>query len=401
MDREPIPQPAPVPTARSPRDVRLDFFRGLAMFIIFIAHVPENVWFLFIPARFGFSSAAELFVFCSGLASAYAFGRIFVKEGWFAGTRRILYRIWQVYWAHIGLALALIAISVAALPITGVDYAARLGLVPFFAMAGEGFLKLMTLRFMPAFLDILPMYLVLLALVPAMMLLSRLHRFAPLGAMAILWLGTQITGFNLPGGTEPGGTWFFNPFAWQAVFFTGFAFGMGWLRAPILKRGILFWSCVAILIASVPVNFWAFTDNIETLAAIHDWFIPPDGKTHLAAPLYLHFMASVYVVLVLVDPVRDRLARLKPIVLVGQQALATFMASIILAWISGMVLDALGRGIVTVSFVNLAGFAGLVLVAMIARGYKGGGKSGRGEIKAAKEGRAASHESVPRLAPAE
>ena len=59
------------------RDVRLDFVRGLSMFIIFVAHVPANSWFLFIPARFGFSSAAELFVFFSGLASCYAFCRIF------------------------------------------------------------------------------------------------------------------------------------------------------------------------------------------------------------------------------------------------------------------------------------------------------------------------------------
>ena len=60
-----------------PRDPRLDFFRGLGMFIIFIAHLPWNSWALYIPARFGFSDATEIFVFCSGMASAIAFGRIF------------------------------------------------------------------------------------------------------------------------------------------------------------------------------------------------------------------------------------------------------------------------------------------------------------------------------------
>jgi hypothetical protein len=50
------------------RDPRLDFFRGLAMFIILIAHVPSNWWTLWIPARFGFSDATEIFVFCSGMA---------------------------------------------------------------------------------------------------------------------------------------------------------------------------------------------------------------------------------------------------------------------------------------------------------------------------------------------
>lgn len=362
------------------RDVRLDFFRGLAMFIIFVAHMPANSWFLFIPARFGFSSAGELFVFCSGLASSFAFGRVFVKEGWLAGTRRILYRIWQVYWAHIGLALVLITVSVVGLDITGIDYPKAIGLDWFFAHAGEGLLKLMTLRFTPTFLDILPMYLVLLAMVPLMMGLAMIARVLPLLAMVGVWLVVQIYGANLPGGQMPGMVWFFDPFAWQLVFFTGFAFGMRWLPVPRFERGVLFWFCVIFLVASVPVNFWAFTDNVAVLSDIHNWFVPEDGKTHLVLPLYLHFLASAYVVLTLVDPIKARLAEVSPIILVGQQALATFMASIILAWVGGMILDQIGRSEVALALVNLAGFAGLVVVALIAGGYKSG-SIGKGRAK--------------------
>jgi hypothetical protein len=64
----------PTTPAKRPRDERLDLFRGLTMLIIFVAHLPENSWNAWIPARFGFSSGAELFVFCSGIASALAFG---------------------------------------------------------------------------------------------------------------------------------------------------------------------------------------------------------------------------------------------------------------------------------------------------------------------------------------
>ena len=63
--------------ARRPRDPRLDFFRGVGMFIILIAHITDNPWTLWIPARFGFSDATEIFVFCSGMASALAFGALF------------------------------------------------------------------------------------------------------------------------------------------------------------------------------------------------------------------------------------------------------------------------------------------------------------------------------------
>ena len=90
--------PAAVSTTR---DIRLDFYRGIAMFIILVAHIPGNAWANWIPARFGFSDATEIFVFCSGMASAIAFGGAFVRRGWLMGTARVLFRCWQVYWAHI------------------------------------------------------------------------------------------------------------------------------------------------------------------------------------------------------------------------------------------------------------------------------------------------------------
>jgi hypothetical protein len=358
------------PHPRSSRDVRLDFFRGIAMFVIFVAHVPSNSWFGFIPARFGFSSAAELFVFCSGLASSFAFGRLFQRDGFSAGLFRTLSRVWQVYWAHIGMSLVMIIVSIIGLKLLGTDYPTRLGLGWFYAHPAEGVFAMMTLTYTPAYLDMLPVYLVLLAMLPLVMLVARLSPKLALGALFALWALVQVTGFNLPGGQGPGNTWYFNPFAWQLVFFTGFAFGMGWLRAPALRKGKLFWLCVAFLLLSVPVNFWAFTDNVPVLAEIHNALIPPDGKTNLNPLLYLHFLASAYVVLILIEPIRGELHRARPIVLVGQQALATFMASTALAWSLGMVLDVTGRGLLATSLANLIGFAGIIAVAALARLYK-------------------------------
>ena len=85
------------PVAKTVRDPRLDFYRGLAMFIILVAHIPRNAWTGWIPARFGFSDATEIFVFCSGMASAIAFGGAYARKGWFLGSARVAFRIWQVY----------------------------------------------------------------------------------------------------------------------------------------------------------------------------------------------------------------------------------------------------------------------------------------------------------------
>ena len=105
-----VPLSAP---AKRERDLRLDFFRGIAMFIILLAHTPGNSWTLWIPARFGFSDATEIFVFCSGMASGIAFGSVFVNRSWFLGASRICFRVWQVYWAHIGVVLVTAALMVA------------------------------------------------------------------------------------------------------------------------------------------------------------------------------------------------------------------------------------------------------------------------------------------------
>ena len=55
---------ANLPLAR--RDVRLDLFRGLANWAIFLDHIPHEVLSWITIKNYGFSDAADLFVFISG-----------------------------------------------------------------------------------------------------------------------------------------------------------------------------------------------------------------------------------------------------------------------------------------------------------------------------------------------
>lgn len=354
--------------AKPARDVRLDFVRGLSMFIIFVAHVPANSWFLFIPARFGFSSAAELFVFCSGLASGYAFGGAFVKQGFGIGTRRVIRRVVQVYGAHLGLLAGLVAASFVGFWLTDIDYPGKLALAPLFASNGSGVIDLLTLRWMAAYTDILPLYIVLLAMIPLVMALARVSTHLLFAALGGLWLVANLTGLNLPAN---GTGWFFNPFAWQLLFFAGFSFGMGWLPAPQLRKGWLFWLCALIVLISIPLNFWAFLEAFPALDHLRESLLPPGNQTFLSPFRFGHFLALAYVGLVLIDPYRATLARMTPIVKVGQQSLPTFITSTILIWVAGMALDWTGRGEIATALVNLAGFGVIIAVAYIASALKG------------------------------
>jgi len=149
------PTAVAAPVRASTRDPRLDFFRGIAMFIILIAHIPGNMWNSWIPARFGFSDATEIFVFCSGMASAIAFGACYARQGWLMGSARVIFRVWQVYWAHICL-FFFVAMSMAALDTYGAfdkSYVNSLNLKHFFDDPMPNIVGIFTLTYVPNFFD--------------------------------------------------------------------------------------------------------------------------------------------------------------------------------------------------------------------------------------------------------
>ena len=360
------------------RDLRLDFYRGLAMFIIFVAHVPFNPWALWIPARFGFSDATEIFVFCSGMASAFAFGRTFGARGWPVGAARTLYRAWQIYWVHIGLFVALAGILVLIDGATAVEdgHVAGLELQPFFADPAAGLAGLVTLRYVPKHFDILPMYFGILLLLPLVMAARSLGRWAPAFLVGGLWFVAQLGWLGLPAEPWSDRVWFFNPFGWQLVFFTGFAFASGWIGAPPVSPRLVALAA-AVLLVSVPFVHFAALDASPFLAAAADRLAPLASKTELGLLRYLHFLTLAYLAYVVSGPGGERLRAsgatgvvASAIHKVGQQALATFVMGMICARLAPVLLDALGGSALAVAATNLAGFAVLIATAYVAGWFR-------------------------------
>src|ERR671934_337026 len=83
------------------RDLRLDLFRGLALWLIFLDHIPNNIVNWFTIRNYGFSDAAEIFVFISGYTAALVYGRAMRERGALFATAQIYRRVWQLYVAHI------------------------------------------------------------------------------------------------------------------------------------------------------------------------------------------------------------------------------------------------------------------------------------------------------------
>jgi len=366
------------PVVPKKRDVRLDFFRGLAMFIIFIAHTPQNLWTLYIPARFGPSDATEIFVFCSGFASAIAFGGAFKRYGWGVGCARVLYRCWQIYWAHICVfltVLALVSLGTFYLP-TGKDYIGGLNLYHFVNDPARGILHLMTFTYVPNLFDILPMYFGALLLLPVMVLLARFHVGLAIGFSVGLWACVQAFGWEFPAEwwTRDDGTvraWFFNPLAWQLLFFTGFAFGAGWIKRPP-RSALIFWTSVVFVVITIPVEYWPIRQHSQFLRDVWDATRWGTYKTDFGILRYAHFLCLAYIALYLLDG-REQVLHakaFKPIIKVGQQALATFLAGLVMSRVAGMFLDVVERDPFTWAVANLSGFVFLIAVAYLVAFFK-------------------------------
>lgn len=347
------------------------------MFIILIAHITDNPWTLYIPARFGFSDATEMFVFCSGMASAIAFGSVFAKAGWWLGTLRIAQRLWQVYWAHLGVFFTVL-LAMLLLDHShwfAKDYIRLLNLTPFLNATGPNMIGLMTLTYVPNYFDILPMYLVILAMIPVVMGLARIDTRLPIAASALLWAYANASGLNLPAewwfsnGSTRG--WFFNPFGWQLVFFTGFFLMQGWLPAPPVNRWLI-GLAIAVVVISLPFA-WYVTINASEL--VREWRganVPLIDKTRFGILRFAHFLALAYLAWIVVGPRGVRLSQgrvwtgiVGVISRVGQQSLAIFMTSMVTARLFGVMLDVAGRGPLAVLAVNLLGFATIIGVAAL------------------------------------
>ncbi len=214
--------PAAVTAQRAlSRDLRLDFFRGVALLLIFIDHVSGNRFAALTLQSFGFADAAEVFVFIAGMAAVYAYRKKFLNDGFMSGTRAVFARIRTLYLAHLmmltGFAL------MAGLSLTGFtsyDLVHKLGLKPLLETPLEAALLAPVLGYLPNYLDILPLYVLLLAALPVMLTANRIHVLLPLTLAGMVYTMAHITGINMPNFGNGFG-WFLNPFAWLLLFVSG------------------------------------------------------------------------------------------------------------------------------------------------------------------------------------
>jgi hypothetical protein len=305
------------PNRSRSRSVLIDFLRGLCLVVMTVDHLPETLIKKFTLQGFGFFSAAECFVFLSGLVAGRVYGQIAITKGSAVLRQRALRRAVFLYLAN-------------AVLMTLMILAAREGLVTL----GRGFYpdwslwsKILLFLASPVNADILRMYCIFFLLLPGVLWALMNDRFYYMAAISgCLWLAASL-GYGMT--ALPAGTGYFDLMSWQLLFVAGICFGF--TPVPNLKkfRTPTSWTavCLAVVGAFFVIRRWHFLTG-QQWSPYFEWLFHWKRTLPIGCLLnFAAFSAAVYryrrplTVVVVTWPG-------KAIVFLGQHSLQVFVWSI-------------------------------------------------------------------------
>jgi hypothetical protein len=318
------------------RDLRIDFFRGLALYMVVFDHIGSDPLSRFTYQGLGFSDAAEIFVYVSGVACGLAYSSLLERRGWGALRQVLGARAIRIYFYYALSSAAMILLITAAGDIwknqfhtdeyvSGVMKHAD----PVMAMWSA-----LSLISPPDLSDILVFYIAMtLVAVPILVAGFRYRATATLAASAFVWgLSQSFSGSTL----SLEGYWAINPFAWQFLFAIGMFFGTR--RKPIIPD--LQSSVVAMAWAIVVVAFLYrlivrvsphFGFDVEWLNMSAPTF--SEMKMNLSALRLTHFLSVALLVARYLGPTSPLLQWpvFAPVVQIGARPLEIYSLTVVLS----------------------------------------------------------------------
>jgi hypothetical protein len=349
------------------RDLRLDLFRGVANWAIYLDHIPDNVVNWITTRNYGFSDAADLFVFISGYTASFVYAKMMLERGFIVGGTRLTKRVWQLYVAHIVLfVIYIVAIGYVAQRFSDPDIINEFNVVGLLDSPIETLRQGLLLKFKPVNLDVLPLYIVLMGLFPPVLWLMLRRPDAVMIASFALYFAARWFGWNLS--AYPAGTWYFNPYCWQLLFVFGAwcALGGAMRSRSFINSSYMLCFCVAYLLFALVMTmagrFPAFGDLFP--AWLFDAFNPND-KTNLAPYRFLHFAVIVVLVVRFVPKEWKGLEWrvFDPLVKCGQQSLAVFCVGVFLSFVGHFALMLSSGSLLAQIVISVTGIALMTLVA--------------------------------------
>jgi hypothetical protein len=221
------------------------------------------------------------------------------------------------------------------------------------------------LRYQPGNLDLLPLYIVIVAVFPVGLWCLLRKPDLTMVASIILYFAARHFAWNLP--AYPDGNWYYNPFAWQLLFMFGawFALGGALDSQTVIRSKALVWIGAAYLLFALIMTF---AGRFESFGALFpDWLFKtfnPNDKTNLAPYRVIHFVIIAFLVTRFVPRDWKELdARwAEPLIVCGQHSLEVFCGGVFLAFVAHSML-VLHSGFLMQIFVSIAGIALMCAIA--------------------------------------
>jgi hypothetical protein len=353
------------------RDLRIDFFRGVALWWIFTDHIPADWLGNFSIRNYALCDATEIFVLLAGYAGGIAYGGTMRRQGWLYAGADVVRRAWTLYIAHIFLFVIFAAqVGISANALDRADYLDEIHLDVLGDAPYRALFEALTLHFQPAYLNILPLYVVVLLMFALALPLLRWPSVLA-GLSLAVYAAARLFDLNLPSWT--GGGWFFNPLTWQLLFMMGaiMSFAPG---APTPKRHKRLLDAVSLLIVAFGlVMQWVVWQH----PAVIDWLpnrltraLMSVDKAGLHPFRLVSILALTWLTTRLISKdarwLRGRIAGL--FIVAGQHSLPVFCAGIFLSFLGRLATEA-NDGFFAQVGVNLAGAVSLWAVGAVAAWY--------------------------------
>lgn len=356
---------ATIPAPLIERDLRIDLFRGLSLWWIFIDHIPESYLNQFTPKNFGFSDAAEILVFLSGLASGIVYGDIARQSGLALACLRIFRRSVEIYIAHVvTLVLLLAEVSyIAAREASMLDHA---NLAILLERPADTLFQATLLRYSPVNLDPLLLMVILhfglLVILPVMM---HAWPLALIGSVT-LYIFAHLFDWYIP--AYPTGQIYFNPLNWQLLFVIGIWWGAnrGSWQPAVLNSKVLGALAVIFVIFSFLITLGWQIHSIESY--VPAWLSPliyPVDKSNLDILRLVHFAALALLCWRFLPSNLAilRVWAIRPLVQCGEHSLVIYCAGVLLSFAGHAILSLGWNSLASQTLVSLAG---LVIMSAIA-----------------------------------
>jgi hypothetical protein len=347
------------------RDFRIDLFRGLALWWIFLDHVPETYLNHFTPKNFGFSDAAEILVFLSGLASGAVYGNVERQSGSIVASLRVLRRAFKIYMAQIVTVVVLLA-EVSLLAVRQPNLLDHANLAVFVANPAQTLFQAAMLRYSPVNLD--PLLLMVILHFALLLILPAMIRWPTptLIASVVLYLVSHWLDWSIP--AYPTGVIYFNPLDWQLLFVIGLWCGLKPAKEQpaILRSQVLAGLAGIYLLLSFFITLgWHFHSLEAYVPVMIVRMIYPIDKGDLDILRLLHFLALALLCWRLLPcnlPVlRTRL--LRPLVQCGEYSLPIYCISVLLAFAAHAILSSGWDNLASQTIVSVVGIAIMAAIA--------------------------------------